>query len=404
MNTHNSQPFLSNEVLSRLAALFVLGLAVAVVASACGKKEEAAKADEAASDTGKPEVSGLEGVKSLADLKLSSALKVELPEGLEAAGTGEEGAALNLLATPGAKSREACMVSQSVKEAARRIQNVAGTMCHLEVEKETILIGKKTLLKLASGQEFGRLWAEKRDDGKLIVSMCMKNMEDPSLPANREIIEVAERTDAGVKGSLFNGGAYLDPEGNKGVFKGKVLFDSSEKGIVKIDSRDLNIQGQNKFVRMVDLVLVESGLSKVRLASRGKFGSNEFSERAVALFKDDYGAVLLSSKGTTPEGDSFTFTRRGLFDKEGNIVAPSAYAGFAGELKAQAKEVPAFLDADFAPDEGASAWVKSGCKETEASAVIDPESAAHNACESDQGGSPSQCWGEDFQEGDAASL
>jgi len=89
-------------------------------------------------------------VKDVADLKLASAFKLDLPSALT-------GGSTSLRLAGGKRSQEACQMGSTVKETTRSLQEVSGFFCHIEIEKDNISLVKRRsyLLKVMSLQIYG---------------------------------------------------------------------------------------------------------------------------------------------------------------------------------------------------------------------------------------------------------
>jgi hypothetical protein len=122
------------------------------------------------------------------------------------------------------------MVVDTVAQDARKIKSVGGTLCHLELEKDKIKIGKKYQLNLKSGQKFGRIGIDKNEEsGVLTVSMCMTRETGSS----KEVLEISSVTEAGSKGKVS--------------YRSATLFDATVKGKLDFSSKDSNATGSDQF-------------------------------------------------------------------------------------------------------------------------------------------------------------
>lgn len=356
----------------KLSKKFISLTALTLTLSNCGKEK-----DESTPD--------LSSVTSLADLKISSALNLTLPPALS--NTISSGASLSLAS--GKKSSEACRVSTTVDEVMRDVNNVGGFFCHLEVESAKIPFGQKTQL-IVNGEEFGRVWADNSVKGQITLYM----FQDGALS---EKILVTGKNANGILGSTQSKGS----EGTQS-WANSVKFDAgfNTKGIssVSADSAYSDSADSGSFKRSVNLVLNadDNGLSTVALASKGSWQGSEFSDRGVGKVKGNYGSTAFESSGTY-ESNTYSFSRRAFFDRDGAVVESDASTEFdtAGSLYVDAELLPSFLANDFAP-EAPTGWDGN----FDVSIELDIESAEHQACDS-HSDDHLNCYGDEFQDGTA---
>jgi hypothetical protein len=365
---------------------------LAALSTACDQKEEK---QETESTTPAGTVAGggstttstsgsLASATDVGDLKLTSAFSFKLPAALE----GEAAASLNLLA--GKKSQEACQMGSTIREVTSQLEEIGNFFCHLEVEKERMVFGKKYLIN-TNGVEFARLYVDNSAiaEGKISIGFCSKHGDEE---ANKQLITIDSLSASGPKGSVVNlgTGSY---EGQANSWASSVTFDMSAAGIVDLIAEQLHSQDTNSFRRKVELVLAEAGMSHAKLAAKGTWGGNSFLERGAAMFDGTYGSAIFQSQGTH-EGQTFSFARRAYFNEPGEVVASSAVPA---AVIPPVTDLPAFLAETFEPT-APSGWVGGGCADYDEVIDLNPESEAHAACDSDRNDNHVECWSQDTYE------
>ena len=347
----------------------ILGLMLSSVAACSSKSADGESTDE---------TSGTAQITSVADLKLSN-LHVTLPDALAANST-----ALRLISN--LKSSEACQLGQSITDVTSRLGEVASFACHIEVEKDKIVFGKKTKISF-QGQEFGRLLVEKSGD-KVTFAMCQQK--------GKQLIEVSKVTETGAAGSIHSQGT---DESSSASWATALTFDLTEAGTQKIDSVDKYTMGSDINLRAVKLALSKDGVSTVSVSYKGTHQGQSFEQRGAAKFNSTHGATLFRSKGTfaAPDGSTQTidFARRSFFTADGTVVSSSSNAAFAspdGALYVSPTEIPEYVAASYDLSFPAG-WVASGCSDVDVTVELDPESSAHQACPQGGGnGESANCW------------
>jgi hypothetical protein len=372
-----------------LAMIATAGLAL----SGCGEKKEEETSEE--STTGTPASGGGGGGTStdkvaaaddVSDLQLTAAFALKLPAAL----SGEEAGA-SLLQAGAKKSQEACQIGQTVRESVRSIESIGNFFCHLEVEKDKIVFGKKFLIN-TNGVEFAKIFVDNSQAaaGKITIGFCSKHGSDES---NKELIVIDGLTDAGPKGASYNMGTsvYEDKEQS---WQQETAFDMSSAGLMNLITSQLHTHDGNTFRRKVELAITEAGLTTAKLAARGSWQGNAFTERGAAMFNGSFGSAIYQNAGSH-QGQEFSFSRRAYFSEAGDVLTA---ADLPSSVIPQVTDVPAFLADDFSPSmpEG---WVQQGCPDYDDVVDLDPESAAHQACDNNQD-DQRDCWDQEkFQQG-----
>lgn len=372
-----------------LATIATAGLML----SGCGEKKE----DEATSEESGGSVAGGGGgggtadnkvaaADDVSDLQLTAAFALKLPAAL----SGEQAGA-SLLQAGAKKSQEACQIGQTVKESVRSIESIGNFFCHLEVEKEKLTFGKKFLIN-TNGQEFAKIFVDNSQAaaGKITIGFCSKHGSDET---NKELIVIDGLTDAGPKGASFNMGTSMY-EGKAQSWQQETAFDMSSAGLMNLITSQLHTHDGNTFRRKVELAITEAGLTTAKLAARGSWQGNNFTERGAAIFNGSFGSAIYQNAGSH-QGQEFSFSRRAYFSEAGDVLTAD---DVPASVISQVTDVPAFLAEDFSPTmpEG---WVQQGCPDYDDVVDLDPESAAHQACDNNMD-DHRDCWDQEkFQQG-----
>lgn len=376
-----------------------LGAMAALALSACSAKEAVTPATDSTTPTGgtsaptSAEGQAVAEAESFEDLKLAGAFEIDLPDALEGGSSGS-----SLVGSK--RSQEACMLGETIKEVTQRVQSVGNFACHIEAESDKIKFGKKYKIVFA-GQEFGRVYVDdsKIASGIITFGMCGSG-DGGDGDYNRELITITGLTDSGPVGSIHNEGGFTY-DGQASTYKSAMTFDMSEEGVMVLSAEQAHNQGENSFVRSVDVTLREAGLNVLSLASRGTWGGGGFSERGVAMLEGEYGSAILENSGTY-QGNEYSFTRRAFFSEDG-LVATEADVD-ADALVTAETTLPEFLAATFSP-ESASGWVGEGCPDFDEVVELDPESPAHAACDGNRDHSQADCWSQDdFESGESIEV
>jgi len=368
-----------------------IALGLLAVFSACSAEKKDDETSTAAKTTTTTD-GGIAAVEDVGSLKLSN-LKIELPAALD-------GGSATLRLAGGKKSVEACQMGQTIKEVTSRVGSVASFACHIEIEKDKIVFGKKTKITFL-GQEFGRLLVLKEDD-KISFAMC-QNGEGRT---NKQLIEVTKVTDAGPAGSIYEIGSQSE-QGETQSWTSKMSFDFSTSGTLSMDSTDRFLSGSNEFLRAVKLSIKDEGVSTVALASKGSWQGQTFAQRGAGRFNGTYGQTLFENSGTSSyQGveQTFSFANRSYFDENGVVVSDTATDAFAapsGELYITKADVPVYLT-DSSAITAPAGWVADGCPDIDVSVELNPGSPAHEACNSDHEHTDTNCWDQgSFEQGTA---
>lgn len=337
--------------------------------------------------TGSVGSDGLAAVDDVSDLQLSQ-LNLSLPAALDAKSTSD-----GLQLTASKKSADACNLGQSVKEVTSRLGSIASFACHIEVEKEKIAIGKKYKI-VYGGQEFGRVFVEKTDTG-INFAMCGQD--------GKESISINKITEAGPAGTIHATHDSSSESEDGGMSTDYLLFDLNKEGEKSIIAKQKFANDSNSvYLRYVDMLLSDTGVSLVKLASRGTQQGNSFSQRGTVKFDQTFGAALFHNVGSH-DGSEFAHTNRSYFTLDGLTTLASESPEFAsgGLLYVTPSDIPEFLsDSEEIPT--ASGWVASGCEDFDEIVELDPDSAAHQTCNS-QHGAHANCYGDDFEYGEATT-
>lgn len=319
---------------------------------------------------------------SVGDLKVSKALKINLPDALE----GKKKSSLNLL-EEAKLSQEACQMGETVEEVTDSLNQISSFFCHIEAEKEKIKFGKKYKI-VFKGQEFGRIFVDDTNiaEGKIQLGFCGSDGQG----TDKQLISIEGITEAGVKGAIIEMGSHKE-NGVTFTWDGSIVFDSTTAGMLDVESKQAFTEGENSFRRHVKLKLNDKGVSEAQVASNGVWGGNAFQDRGFSRINDKYGSALFISSGKH-EGSTYNFSRRANFSSDGLIVKQSADSALAesGALFVKSTELPQFLPTTFAPDK-ATGWVASDCATVDEQIELDPDAPAHKACENEHFDEVS-CW------------
>ena len=364
-------------------------LTMAALVASCGKKSSS---DESSATTNSDGSTKLTALTSPDQLGISTALgAVKLPSAYSG------GKATSLALTSDKKSQDACLMGDGVKSATDGLKNVANFFCHIEVEKAQIKFGTKYSLT-SSGKDFAKVWIDNADaaNGNINVYMC----QNGSLQQAIKVSGVKMGSDgkpSGVKGTVANSGGD-----STSTWKSSTTFDKGYTGAyLEAASKDKFTQTESNgsFTRAVVLKLFDDAteVSHISMSSSGSWGGNAFKQRGYAKGANDLGEALFADHGIDNSNNSFDWTHRSYFTQSTGIVAAvgdSANFASGGSLYVATTDLPDFLAADFSPD-APSGWDCSG-----ADTVVDlnPDSAAHKACESDH--ADNSCWGTDYEQGD----
>jgi len=362
------------------------GVVAALGVACAGQKDETKTEDTGTTSTGVSSGSTTSNkvgsAASVADLKLAGALAITLPEAFSG---GPASSNLALLA--GRKSQEACMMGNTISEEVRSVGEVGGFFCHLEVEKDRVKFGRKYRIMTSFG-EFARIYVDnsQASSGRLTIGFCSTHREgDGASNRSRQLITIDSLTENGPKGTIITDGSGSF-DGQNLTYGRSQTFDMSAAGVVALVGKSMHSQVGNTSVREVALDLRNSGTSTLKLAYKGTSDQGEFFDRGVAFVSADRGSAVFQTKGSH-QGQTFEFANRAHFSKSGDVLGSS---DVGAELQPPVSAIPAYLPADFKPD-ALSGWVGQDCPDFDEEVTLDPQSAAHQAC--DQGPSRNyECW------------
>lgn len=365
-------------------------LASVLVFSSCGKKSSSEDSTTVNADGS----TKLSAVTDVSQLGVSTALTISLPSAYS------QKTSTNLNLTTAKKSQDACQMGEPITSVKESLDSVASFFCHMEVEKAKIKFGVKTTIT-TNGKEFGRIWIDnsKAADNQITLYMC----QDGALKEKVDITGVklgADGKPSGMKGSVQHKGS----EGTQS-WASDVTFDKAYSGAyLEMSGKDKYSDSSNSgsFARSVAVKLMDSSdeVSVVSLASKGTWGGQAFSQRGLGYAASNLGQALFVNSGTY-NNQTFTNTHRSSFDLDGYVVAESSSTklGEGGVLRVPAASLPAFLDASFEPS-APTGW---DCGDIAETVDLDPESAAHQACEKDHK-EGANCWGTEFEGGEAEAI
>jgi len=368
-----------------LKSSIIIGLTSVAVMAACGKKKD--------------EKSGSETPESISDLRLSSALALELPSSLVTAAGGSTSSSFSLDGKLlGKKSSEACRTMENTNMVLERLQEIGGMFCHLEAESANMKFGTKYNVNVSGEEQKGgsqamAIWVDNSDAANLKVYMCKGG-------ALAQTISISGFAGEGkAKGSVQS--LYSGSEGSTSHSGGaSIEFDFTQSGyrIVKSSMKDTATGGSyaGSFRNYAELTLADSGVSVVKMSSEGTRGSDTMGDQGVMMFNGTIGQALFKGAGTNG-AQSYNYTSRSTFGSDG-VTVDGATAPEA--IKVAASALPDKLPSTFVPT-APSGWDCSGATET---VTIDMASTtgtgpAHAACNKRNRHSFSQCFGDGFEHG-----
>ena len=335
---------------------------------------------------------------SVADLGLSGALNITIPDTMAAASGGTAASlalaggstGMNLV---GKKSSEACRTMETTNGVLKKMQEIGRMFCHLEVESAKMKFGTKYEIAMTgdpglAGQGMA-IWVDNSNAAEMKVYRC----QNGTLKQN---ITISGYTGSGkAKGSMSS--THSDDHGSGGI---NLDFDLTQDGykIVKASMKHTNSNGSESgtFRNYSDISLADSGVSTVKMSTVGTRGSDTFSDQASVLFNGTMGQAMFSGAGTQ-SGNTYDWTSRSTFGANG-ITVPKASA--TADIVVDAASLPEKLAESFAPNAPAG-WDCSGTTETVSVDMTEATTkAAHDACNSDHNRSFNACWGPDFEQGE----
>lgn len=367
----------------------VVAVAAAVMtfaAASCGKKNKEESTPPAAS--------------TVADLALSSTLNLSLPDNLAVASGGTAATPLNLaeeLNLAGKKSSEACRTMETVSQVLDQLKDIGTNFCHFEVESENLKFGTKYNIKMTGGSrplaesESMGIWVDNSDSAKLKVYMCRNGI------LNQQI-SISDFASAGkAKGSMNT--LHTGTEGAS-TFEGgvNITFDLTQAGlkIVNASMKHKNTGGSHagEFRNSADISLADTGVSVVKMTSKGSRGSDTMSDQAAVRFNGTFGQALFSGTGSNG-GHTYDYSSASTFGADGITVAKTSAPS---EILVVAADLPTKLADDFSPT-SPTGW---DCQTTETITIdmtVASKKAAHDACNTNSRRTFSGCWGDDFEQG-----
>jgi hypothetical protein len=349
-------------------AFLAAGL-VSFMFSACGKNKDTETKAIAAS--------------SVADLKLSSSLKLEIPDSLARA--GGRSSALAMTKMERKRSREACNAVNDMNMMLSNLSAAASMACHLEAESAQIQFGKKYKIALTEGGEETdlRVWVDNSEADKLTMYACMGDQLQQKI-----VIDGSNST--GSSGSIGFGGS---DEG--GSFAMALKFDFKDQAVKSLSGQfTYDMPSVMTFAQDNELVLRNSGVSVMKVARKGSGSGLEFSQSSAVKHNGTQGQALMSI-----DVSGQTFAYRESFDSDGYALEePSSVAEEVKLLKA---DLPSTLAAGFSIP-ALSGW---DCA-TEETITVNTDTgatgAAHAQCdaEDDSSSADPSCDGDDFAYGE----
>ena len=348
---------------------------------------------------------------SVADLGLSGALSITIPDTLAAASGGTAASlalaggstGMNLV---GKKSSEACRTMSNTNMVLENMQEVGRMFCHLEVESAKMKFGTKYEIAMTgdpglAGQGMA-IWVDNSNAAEMKVYRC----QNGTLQQN---ITISGYTGSGkAKGSMSS--THSDDHGSGGI---NLDFDLTQDGyqIVKASMKHTNSNGSESgtFRNYSDISLADSGVSTVKMSTVGTRGSDTFSDQASVLSNGTKMGQAMFSGAGTQSGNTYNWTSRSTFGLEGcnDLPTPSATCGITvpkasatADIVVDAATLPAKLAESFAPTAPAG-WDCTGTTETVSIDMTEAATkAAHDACNSNRNRSFNACWGSDFEQGE----
>ncbi|MEY4631854.1 MAG: hypothetical protein RIQ81_1974 [Pseudomonadota bacterium] len=355
--------------ISVLGVLAACGLAT----SFCGK-EENKNEEEAVTAT------------SLGELKLASAFRFELPDSIKkAAGTSSKMKAARMT---GKKSSEACRTVDNINKMFGNLASIGGTFCHLEAESGQIKFGTKYKIQLveSGGSMEMPLWIDNSQAGKLTIYMCEAGKI-------KEKISLSSSSSAGAKGTVHYKGSASTQSWNSSV-----AFDFTTAGLKILAGQNLFSDGSNNYSQDNMLELRDSGVSLMKTASKGTHQDGTFEDRGAVKHNGTMGQALFKGTGTH-NSSSYNFSSRATFDSDGYKVANTTATS---DILVAATDLPAFLPAGFTIEDP-TGWDCATEETVTVDMVNGSTAAAHAACNTDHS-SGSNCWGDDFEQGDNETI
>lgn len=319
---------------------------------------------------------------SLADLKLSSSLNLELPDSIAKA--GGRSASLALTQSERKRSREACNAVNDIDQMLSSLSMASSMLCHLEAESAQIQFGKKYKIRITEGGQEGdfRVWVDNSQPGRLTMYSCMADQL-------QQKVVIDGSNGSGSSGSIEVGGS------DAGSSFGMALNFDFRDAAVKTMRGQFTFDGEGmSFAQDNDIVLRESGVSVLKVSRKGSFSGDSFAQSTAVKHNGTQGQALMSL-----EIGGQTFAYRESFDQDGYALAD------ASSVTEDVKLVRADLPAALANGFSIAAPTGWDCS-TEETVSVDIDSGstgpAHAQCDAGMGDSdtPPACAGDDFAYGE----
>jgi hypothetical protein len=178
-------------------------------------------------------------------------------------------------------------------------------------------------------------------------------------------------------------------QGSQQSFESAVDFDMSVAGIVNVLAKVRHESSGQIFTNGIDLSLKSSGVSSLKLASKGSDSERggTFFDRGSALFDATKGSALFQSKGSD-QGGAYEFSRKAFFSSAGDTLAG---ADVGADLQPAVTAMPAYLPDDFRPA-AQTGWAGDDCPDFEEDVNLDPMSPSHQACDQGHDDGDAGCW------------
>ncbi len=371
---------MSKSVVAVTTALMTVG-----VATSCGKKKKESTTTEAS---------------SVADLALSSTLNLSIPDKLAAAsgGTAASLALMEELNLVGKKSSEACRTMETTNQVLSNLQEIGAMFCHFEVESANLKFGTKYAIKMSGAParlaeaDSMAIWVDNSDAANLKVYMCKGGV------LNQQI-SISDFASAGkAKGSMntMHSGTQGTSTFSGGV---NITFDLTQEGLklVTASMKHKNTGGEHsgEFRNFADISLSETGVSLVKMSSKGTRGTDTMADQGSVRFNGTMGQALFSGAGSNG-GHTYDYSSVSTFGADGITVAKTAATS---DILVVAADLPSKLADDFTPTVPAG-WDCTTTEDLKIDFADTTKKASHDACDVDHNRTFSSCWGDGFEQGE----
>lgn len=354
-------------------AVIAIATAATVIATSCGKSDSEEKS------------AGVEAT-SVAELKLSQALKISLPAAI--ANAASSGTTL-ALTTTGKKSAEACRTMSTVKDLFNTLGGISSMLCHFEAESSRIQFGKKYKIALTEGgQEMDlRVWIDNSTAGKLTMYTCQEDVLTQK-------IDITESNSTGAKGTVVHRGSF-----DGATYANSTDFNFLAAGAKVISGSMTYSMGSDSFSNKVSADLKDSGVSSFLMANRGSWGGSVFADRGAVFHNGNLGQALFKGEGTF-QSQTYQFSSRATFNSDGIKIANSEATS---DITVAASSLPDFLATDFSIDPP-TGWDCAAEETLSVNIDTGDTGAAHQACDAGSSSESTDCWGEGFEAGDQEDI